>query len=139
MFTNTPTKDLLSSFKFDSGAFGPVRMLAEAEGEVDEKSVEDILGLSTVLEDSPLQESEITELDVDTSEGSSMGSFARELADSTRFTVREIEQKYAGFSGDMHRTRAFFMRCRSLVDDLYSAQMNETITSTSGRMMLRSL
>ncbi|KAL5490587.1 hypothetical protein ACEPAI_5420 [Sanghuangporus weigelae] len=42
-----------------------------------------------------------------------------ELAASTRFTAEEIKQKLHGFSGNVDKTRDFFLRCRQLVDDLF--------------------
>ncbi|KAL5528956.1 hypothetical protein ACEPAG_4930 [Sanghuangporus baumii] len=42
-----------------------------------------------------------------------------ELAASTRFTAEEIKQKLRGFSGNMDKTRDFFLHCRQLVDDLF--------------------
>lgn len=131
----------MDDYTFNIDAFDTVDLsLSRAPGEegslVDEHTVEDILGLSTITEGETPDES-----DIPLSKGSSIippSSFTKDLASSYRFTRREVEEKLAGFSGDTGTTLAFFVRCRTLVDDLYCAQMNEAVTSASGRMMVRS-
>ena len=128
----------MDGYTFDTDAFGPVGMLAGSDDEgsiMDEHTVEEVLGLSTIIEaETPEDDKSVLLGD---SEVAPVGTFANGLAQSTRFTPAEVEEKFAGFCGDVGRTRAFFMRCRSLVDDLYCAQMNEAVTSASGRMMVR--
>ena len=133
-----PSSDVLDGYIFDTEAFGSVGMLAGSDDEgtiIDEHTVEEVLGLSTIIEGETPEDNKSTLLG--DSEVPPAGSFAKDLALNTRFTLGEIEEKFAGFSGDVNRTHAFFVRCRSLVDDLYCAQMNEAVTSTSGRMMVR--
>ena len=46
-------------------------------------------------------------------------AFSEALAKETRFTVDEVKQKLAGFSGDRGRAKEFLIQCRQAMDDLF--------------------
>ncbi|KLO19601.1 hypothetical protein SCHPADRAFT_49729 [Schizopora paradoxa] len=46
-------------------------------------------------------------------------AFPETLAKETNFTIEEVKQRLAGFSGDQQGAKDFLMQCRRMVDDLF--------------------
>ncbi|KAI5119532.1 hypothetical protein M0805_002554 [Coniferiporia weirii] len=52
-------------------------------------------------------------------------SAVQDLAQNTRFTLEEVQQKLTSFSSDFNKTHDFFSRCRQAVDSLFTWYIND--------------
>lgn len=124
--------DLRSSIHLDASNYD-----SEADL-VDEHSVVELLGLSSEAAEDPVPH-QSDSATIKTATNTSLHQLSvrssvhnhedpesiaiRQLVHTTHFTQEEIEQKLASFSGDMVKTRSFFVRCRLLVDDLFAQSL----------------
>jgi len=109
---------------------------AVANDSEEEEDVVNILGLSDKLSAAGLTEAGDTasrsgprpQNHAATTLGTSNEAEITKIAQETCFTVQEVRQKIAGYSGDLLKAKAFFLRCRQMIDTLYARSHDEPLS-----------